>query len=67
MSSPPSAARSDGRHPLIAVVAIALGSLSVVVSEFTGAVVLGEPNAVPLVRMHSECLTGDVCRPDPGR
>lgn len=24
------------------------------------AVVLGEPDAVPLVRMHSECLTGDV-------
>src|SRR2546423_9488350 len=24
------------------------------------AVVLGEPGATPLVRMHSECLTGDV-------
>ncbi|MFE9728595.1 MFS transporter [Streptomyces sp. NPDC005794] len=34
MSSPPSHARNTSRHPLIAVVAIALGAFSVVVSEF---------------------------------
>ncbi|MFE9823439.1 MFS transporter [Streptomyces sp. NPDC005791] len=34
MSSPPSPAHSKSRHPLISVIAIALGSFSVVVAEF---------------------------------